>query len=190
MFQLGHSSWQYLHPNQCLHVSTWPPFMTILASFLRFSPSEEDISKIPRNRPKKGSNGDYTKGFYKIEATNIIVPLNLSFFPAERRSQSTFSKDPAPRARTKRLTGQTGQTCMANATRKCILIIYDISTYHETVCQPGPRQLCKHQATACAAYCLDRLQRYDKSRLGLQWYINPSCLRRLTERQLSISYGQ
>jgi hypothetical protein len=56
--------------------------MTILASFLRFSPSEEDISKIPRNRPKKGSNGDYTKGFYKIEATNIIVPLNLShFFP-------------------------------------------------------------------------------------------------------------
>ena len=57
----------------------------------------------------------------------------------------------------------------------------------------------KHQAwadteggliRACAAYCLDRFQRYDKSRLGLQWYINPSCLCRLTERQLSISYGQ
>ena len=44
----------------------------------------------------------------------------------------------------------------------------------------------KHQAwadteggliRACAAYCLDRFQRYDKSRLGLQWYINPSCFR-------------
>ena len=92
MSQLGHSSWQYLHPNQCLHVSTWPPFMTKLASFWNFRAVKKIYLKFPEIGQRRDQIVTYTKGSKDKSNDHHSSFESVSFFPvsADHEAHSQY----------------------------------------------------------------------------------------------------